>query len=384
MAASFIVSAGMSQMAPILPLYVAELGITGTEDIARWSGIIFGCNFVSLAIFSPIWGRLSDRFGRKPMVLRASAWLGIIMIGMGLAQNVGQLVVLRLMQGAMSGFQAAVIPLIAAGTPKERSGWAMGIFFTGQVSGGLLGPIFGGWLSEIIGYRHTFFLIGSLCLLGCLALTRIHEHFVPQPEAAHQSLQDTFRMLPHPGLILGIFVTSVIMHFSLTSIQPLLTVYISTMVTGTSHLALISGAVFSSAGVASMIFASRLGKVADRIGPEKVLFASLTLAGLVFIPQGLANGPLALGGWRFLLGIAIAGLMPSINNLIRQRTPAACLGRIYGFNQSAQFIGMFCGAFFGGHIAALIGFRELFFLTAALLLINAIWCRIVICRPASA
>src|SRR5574344_1564157 len=122
--ASFIVSIGMSQMAPILPLYIAELGITDPGDIARWAGIVFGCNFISLAIFSPIWGRLSDRFGRKPMILRASAWLGLIMIGMGLAQSVTHLIILRLMQGALSGFQAAATPWIAQETPKERSGWA--------------------------------------------------------------------------------------------------------------------------------------------------------------------------------------------------------------------------------------------------------------------
>ena len=77
--AGFIVSVGMSQMAPMLPLYVAELGIHDIQQIERWSGIIFGCNFISLAVFSPIWGRLSDRYGRKPMVLRASLWLAVIM-----------------------------------------------------------------------------------------------------------------------------------------------------------------------------------------------------------------------------------------------------------------------------------------------------------------
>uniref|UniRef100_UPI0018C53654 MFS transporter n=1 Tax=Pectinatus frisingensis TaxID=865 RepID=UPI0018C53654 len=85
--ASFIVSVGMSQMAPILPLYIESLGINNFQEIERWSGIIFSCNFISLAIFSPIWGRLSDKYGRKPMTLRASLWLGIIMVGMGLAQN---------------------------------------------------------------------------------------------------------------------------------------------------------------------------------------------------------------------------------------------------------------------------------------------------------
>ena len=376
--ASFIVSIGMSQMAPILPLYIAELGVKNPADVARWAGIVFGCNFISLAIFSPIWGRLSDRFGRKPMILRASGWLGLIMIGMGFAQSVWHLMILRLLQGCLSGFQAAVIPLLAQETPKKHSGWAMGMFFTAQVSGGLMGPVFGGWLGETIGFRNSFFCIGTCCLLGFLALTQVHE----TPKTARMpragSPRPSLRRLPQRNVILGVFLTTVLLHFSLTCVAPLLAVYIQEIAGNIDHLAIISGTVFSAAGFASMLFASRLGKLADRIGSERILFSCLLLSGLVSIPQGFVTAPWQLGVLRFFHGIAIAGLMPSTNNLIRQLSPPALMGRIFGFNQSAQFIGMFSGAFFGGQLAALIGIRSLFLLVAALLIVNAIWCKFTI------
>ena len=377
-AASFIVSIGMSQMAPILPLYIAELGIDDPADVARWAGIVFGCNFISLAIFSPIWGRLSDRFGRKPMILRASGWLGLIMIGMGFAQSVWHLVILRLLQGCLSGFQAAVIPLLAQETPKKHSGWAMGMFFTAQVSGGLMGPIFGGWLSEVIGFRSSFLFIGTCCLLGFLALTQVQEtKKAARAESADSSLP-SFRDLPQRGIILGVFLTTVLLHFSLTCVAPLLTVYVQEIAGNIDHLAIVSGAVFSAAGFASMLFASRLGRLADCIGSERILFACLLLSGLVSIPQGFVTAPWQLGVLRFFHGIAIAGLMPATNNLIRQLAPPALMGRIFGFNQSAQFIGMFSGAFFGGQLAAQIGIRNLFLLVAALMVLNALWCRLKI------
>ena len=377
--ASFIVSIGMSQMAPILPLYIAELGVDNPADVARWSGIVFGCNFISLAIFSPIWGRLSDRWGRKPMILRASGWLGLIMIGMGFAQSVWHLVALRLLQGCLSGFQAAVIPLLAQETPKDRSGWAMGMFFTAQVSGGLMGPIFGGWLSEIIGFRNSFLLIGSCCLLGFLALTQLSETRQPAGEKAVDGELPSFRELPQYNIILGVFLTTVLLHFSLSCAAPILTVYVQEIAGTVEHLAIISGAIFSATGLASMIFASKLGRLADRIGSARILFSCLLLSGLVSIPQGLVTAPWQLGILRFFHGIAIAGLMPSTNNLIRQLTPPALMGRIFGINQSAQFIGMFTGGFFGGQLAASIGIRNLFLLVAALLLCNALWCRFYIC-----
>ncbi|WP_231465886.1 MFS transporter [Selenomonas sp. FC4001] len=377
--ASFIVSIGMSQMAPILPLYIAELGVDNPADVARWSGIVFGCNFISLAIFSPIWGRLSDRWGRKPMILRASGWLGLIMIGMGFAQSVWHLVALRLLQGCLSGFQAAVIPLLAQETPKDRSGWAMGMFFTAQVSGGLMGPIFGGWLSEIIGFRNSFLLIGSCCLLGFLALTQLSETRQPAGEKAVAGELPSFRELPQYNIILGVFLTTVLLHFSLSCAAPILTVYVQEIAGNVEHLAIISGAIFSATGLASMIFASKLGRLADRIGSARILFSCLLLSGLVSIPQGMVTAPWQLGVLRFFHGIAIAGLMPSTNNLIRQLTPPALMGRIFGINQSAQFIGMFTGGFLGGQLAASIGIRNLFLLVAALLLCNALWCRFFIC-----
>ncbi|MSV24551.1 multidrug efflux MFS transporter [Selenomonas sp. WCA-380-WT-3B 3/] len=373
--ASFIVSAGMSQMAPILPLYIAELGVADSGDVARWAGIVFGCNFISLAVFSPIWGKLADRYGRKPMILRASGWLGLIMIGMSFAQSVWHLVVLRLLQGCLSGFQAAVVPLIAQETPREHSGWAMGMFFTAQVTGGLLGPLIGGMISELIGIRHSFLLMGSLCLLGFLALTQVRETRRTAAAGTPAGLRDVFSALPHRRAVVGLFLTTLVLHFSLTCIQPILTVYVSELAPDTEHLAVISGAVFSSAGFASMLTASRLGHISDRIGAQNVLTACLLLAGLVSIPQGLVTAPWQLALLRFLHGIAIAGLMPSVNSLIRQLTPPDCLGQIYGFNQSAQFIGMFSGAFFGGHLAAVFGIRQMFFAVALLLLIDAAWCR---------
>lgn len=247
------------------------------------------------------------------------------------------------------------------------------MFFTAQVTGGLMGPLLGGFLSEIIGIRHTFLLIGCCCLLGFLALTRVHETMRPAAQKAALGVKTAFSSLPHRGAILGLFLTTLIMHFSLTCIQPILTVYVKELSLTDDHLALISGAIFSSAGFASMLFASRIGHLADTIGSHKVLFASLALAGFVSIPQGLVTAPWQLALLRFIHGIAIAGLMPSINNLIRQLAPAACLGRIYGFNQSFQFIGMFTGAFLGGHLAAFFGIRHMFFFVACLLLFDALW-----------
>jgi DHA1 family multidrug resistance protein-like MFS transporter len=76
---------------------------------------------------------------------------------------------------------------------------------------------------------------------------------------------------------------------------------------------------------------------------------------------------------RFLLGIATAGLLPSVNSLISKNVPKTITGRIFGYNQSAQFLGFFGGAILGGQMAAFFGIRYVFFSTSALLLFNVFW-----------
>ncbi|MDU2063967.1 MAG: multidrug efflux MFS transporter [Sporomusaceae bacterium] len=371
--AVFVVSVGMSQMAPMLPLYIEHMGIHDPAEISRWSGIVFGCNFVSLAIFSPIWGKFSDRYGRKTMILRASLWLSIIMAAMGFAQSVYQLMGLRLLQGALSGFQPAVITLIATQTPKERSGWALGMLFSGQVGGTLLGPVFGGYLTEVIGFRETFFVIGGFCFVAFLACAI----FVAEEKktVTKQVLKsgEIWSSLTQPKTTICLFVTTLMIQFALMSVQPILTVYIKHISESSEHIAIVAGAVFAASGLASVLAAPVLGKLSDRLGPQRVLLAALFAAGLLFIPQAFVESPMELGVLRFLVGLAVAGLLPSINTLIRQTTPDKVAGRIFGYNQSAQHSGVVLGSIGGGQIAAIFGIHYVFYITAALLLCNAFW-----------
>ena len=403
--AAFITSVGMSQLAPMLPLYIQSLGVTDQGEVARWAGIIFAMNFVTLAVFSPIWGRLSDRYGRKIMCLRAVIWLAVINFGMGMAQHVYHLVILRLLQGALSGFLATAIPLVSSESPTHRAGWALGVFYTGQISGTLIGPLLGGWLAETVGYRNTYFVVAGFCLLSSLAIMGIHEtrraadntmvkvsnrdafRSVSRPSMLYGIFVTTFslqfslmafRSVSRPSMLYGIFVTTFSLQFSLMCIEPILTVYIKGMAPESEHVALISGAVFSSAGFASALFSSRLGALSDRIGTQKVLFCSLLTACVVAVPQAFVTAPWQLGMLRFIHGIAVAGLMPSVNHLIKEAAPQEFLGRMYGINQSFQFIGMSSGAIFGGFIAEHFGIPSLFFIAAAMLLASAGLCYKVI------
>lgn len=370
----FATSTGLSQLTPILPLYINQLGLHDMAAIERMSGITYGVTFITMALFAPIWGQAADRYGRKPMLLRASMGMAIVVASMGFAQSVWQLAGLRLLQGTISGYYSASITLVAIQTPAARSGWALGTLSTASVAGMLLGPLFGGYLAEVLGIRSVFFAIGGLLLIAFTAsVLFVREDFTPGAAKGRVSFGEFWRQLPDSRLIAAMFVTTLVLQLALMSIQPIITVYILHMATHTSHIALISGLVFSASGLASVLAAPRLGKLADRIGPHKVFFGALICAGILFIPQAFVRDAWELMGLRFLLGIATAGLLPSINSLLRKATPEEFTGRIYGYNQSAQFVGAFAGAVMGGQIAAYFDIRYVFFVTGALLLLNALW-----------
>ncbi|MDP4183091.1 MAG: MFS transporter, partial [Bacillota bacterium] len=168
-------------------------------------------------------------------------------------------------------------------------------------------------------------------------------------------------------------ITFFIMTLALYSIEPIITVYVTQLTKNAGHIALISGLAFSASGLANIFAAPRLGKLSDKIGAHKVILAALTIAGIVYIPQAFVKNPWQLMGLRFLLGLIMGGLNPSVNTLIKKITPDSLTGRVFGFSMSAGYLGVFGGAVLGGQVAARLGIRYVFYTTSALLLLNAVW-----------
>jgi MFS family permease len=380
----FVTSIGMSQIAPVMPLYIKYLGISNTGLVDQLSGLAFGITYIVSAIFSPIWGQAADKVGRKPMLLRASLGMAVVIFCMGFAPNVFVLIGLRLLQGTITGYSTACTTLIATQTDKEHAGYALGMLSTASIAGSLLGPMIGGFIEDVVGLRQVFFITGALVLIAfIITVFFIKESFVREDKKA-MTLREVWDSVPEKNLTIVICLTLFITTLGLYSIEPIVTVYVSQLAKNMGHVALIAGVVFSASGLANIIAAPTLGRLSDKIGTHKVILAALIISGIFYIPQAFVTNPWQLMGLRFMLGLVMGGLNPSINALVKKITPGALTGRVFGVIISAMYLGVFFGSTLGGQIAAAFGIRDVFFVTSALLLLNAVWAYFTIYKKLTA
>lgn len=106
---SFATIAGINLVIPFLPIYLKQLGVQSLPEIEKWSGYILGAPALISAFAMPFWGKLSDIYGRKPMLIRASLGMAVIMFLMGCVHNVYELFTLRIFEGAVMGYVPAPI-----------------------------------------------------------------------------------------------------------------------------------------------------------------------------------------------------------------------------------------------------------------------------------
>ena len=371
----FCTAFGVSQLAPILPLYFHDLGVQTPEAMSLWSGLATGATYIIVCLAAPFWGRVADKKGRKITLIRSSFGMALCNILIAFQTTPEGVVLIRLVQGLVSGFYSASITLIASESPIERTGWALGLLASANLAGSLIGPLLGGYIADTVGIRNDFIIVGTLMgLAGVLATIFIHENYVPQPNPEKLSIRKLKEQIPEFNSIVTLCVASFIYAICIMSLQPVISVYIKGIVpSDTENLAFIAGAVFSAMGIAQLMSSSPLGKLVDKIGPRKVLVVSLIYVGILNIPQAYVSDVYQLAIIRFLQGFGLGGMLPALNTYLSSKTPREFTGQVFSYNQSCLFFGYFLGSVGGASLMAWLGFTTLFWVSGGLFIISALW-----------
>ena len=367
---SFTNMMAMTLLLPFLPVYVAELGVKSPAAIVQWSGIAYGITFLGAGLLAPVWGKVADLYGRKLILMRASLGMAISMSLIGVADNVWQLVALRLLAGILGGYTSGAIVLVATQTPKTHSGWALGTLSTGVMAGTLLGPLIGGVLPGLIGVRSTFFLAGGVIFIAFLATCfLIREDRPAGAGARRRAVKGAWSMIPDRRPVIAMLATATMLMLANMSIEPIITVYVGTL--ASTDVVLMAGVVMAASAFGSILAAPRLGRLADRIGTWRVIIICLLVTGALLVPQAFVTTVWELVVLRFLMGMSLGGLLPCINATIRHNVPDGVAGTILGYGTSAQFAGQVIGPVVGGFVGGHLGMRAVFLATTVLIFAGA-------------
>lgn len=358
---------------PFLSLYIETMGDFSESYVQKWAGLIFGATFISAFLMSPIWGRISDKYGYKPIMIINCFGIALSIFLMGHVQDVYQFFFLRLFMGIVTGFIPTSMAFISKHTPKNVAGKTLGTLQIGSVGGTLFGPIIGGSLADAVGFSYTFILTSiTISLAAFIIIIGIHEPKIDtKKKSSVFSRKNIIWAIFHHRLILNTMLVTALIQIGNFSIQPLLSLYVSDLTTS-EQVAFLSGLTFSAAGVGSLIFSRFFGRLADQIGYEKVLATLLFITVLFIIPQALVTSLWQLILLRFFFGIFSGGLIPITTALIRREAPVEVQGEIMGYNQSFRFLGNIIGPVFGGIISGIATISTVFYTTGILFFIASI------------
>jgi len=366
--AQLLAVAGMSLILPILPLIVRDLGVTDLAELQRWSGLIFAAPFLSAAVMTPVWGWVGDRWGRKPMVVRALFGLSIAVFCMGFATTPEHLLALRILQGMISGFIAAAIALVSSIAPHARLGYALGYLSSSQAAGIVVGPLFGGVLADLVGFRSLFFVTAAIELLAGFAVLRwVREDRATRPISRSSVFSNARYAMRGPVLValVGLFLT----QLAILLVQPFFALFVESLGVARDRLSSTTGFLFGATGLAALLAAPRWGAVGDRIGRRRVLWIAFIGGSLVFLLQAVTRNVPSLFALRFLQGVFAAGMLPVLYATIASHSPEERRAGIVAFGSSATLCGGLVGPILGGYLASGLGMRPVFvFSTAAFLL----------------
>lgn len=364
----FVVFTGFAFVLPFLPLYVRELGVRDEEDVALWAGVLIGIAPLLAGALAPFWGRLADRYGQKPVAVRALVAYVILLVLSAAVRSVEQLLVLRIGVGLFGGIGPIGLSMAAAGGPREHTGRAVGLVQSAQILSAAVGPFVGGLLADTIGIRRTFLVTAALCA-GALLLVLLGYREAPRAGPPAPVVSRTRDLLAAPGLP-GLLAVLFLVNFVGRSFTPILPLYLHALGVDATRLALLTGVLISVYSLAAAVSASALGRLSGRHSPRGLLVLSLSAGAATVLPMAFASGYPMLLALATALGLVSGGALTLCYTIGGLKVDAERRSTAFGFFSAA--------ALFGGalspSVAGLLAhwdLRGIYYLDAAIFLVLA-------------
>jgi DHA1 family multidrug resistance protein-like MFS transporter len=363
--------AGFDFTLPFIPLYLQRnLGVHGLGQTALWAGLIGFGPAIPATIFGPMWGRLADRVGYRLMLLRAMACAAFMITLMGFAPSPGVLLALRMIQGGLTGTVFAAQALVASSVPEKETGRAMGLLQMSVYVGATFGPIGGGAVADLWGFRAAFVSAG--CLLGLATLVVFAYVHEPARRGIHtiatsgRSRLSVKALLSVPAFAAALALT-LLVQLAATAVFPVIPLYVGELLHGAPGVAAHTGWLFALSGISGALGSYSGGRLQRRVGLKPLLLVSVGLCSVLVAPQAFVDSFTSFLALRVAAACAFGALLGAVGTLAAVSSPANAKGAAFGLVGAASSLGFGCGPLLGGAIVALTGIRPLFVFSAGLL-----------------
>ncbi|MBS1008337.1 MFS transporter [Leuconostoc suionicum] len=366
---TFMAGMAFSEAMPFLALYILQISHFNQAQVSFYTGISYAASYLVVILVSPIWGKIADQHGRKAMLLRTSAGMGIVIILLSCVTNVWQIIILRLCQGLFDGYTPSVIALIAAETPLEERSVVISKLSTGYIIGGLMGPLIGGVLATIFSIRMTFFITGIILLcVAFISFYGIQENFQKINTSPTEKLTSSKKESVWTVPILILLSATMLIQFVESAIIPYVSLMIKDLLFSEHYLTIMTGVVSALPGVATAVFATFVGKMSSHFGTLKILKLCELAAIIIYALLGMTTSLMFFAGLRFLIGIANAGMTPMIQVLLSKASNR--LSTVFSMSLSAQSLGSLAGSILGAYLSQFMPLNNLFYIASGALIIS--------------
>ena len=365
--AIFLVTLGVGLIAPLLPVYARDLGAS-----AFLIGLIFGSFSVTRTVFLPVFGTLSDLYGRKAFLVTGLFLYFLVSLLFAVTTEVTALVWIRLGQGFGS---AMILPVAQAYigelSPESKEGRVMGLFNLSLFAGLATGPLFGGIVMDLFGMRAAFLSMGVLTLIGSLLCLIL----LPREPAKRKETTSSKRATYGDFLRNPTVVALTVFRFSFTTCVGIVWAFLPIWASDQGGLSGFSIGVIVSLNVAvAGALMIPMGALADRVSKELliVLGGLLSVVALLWLSAGTSFWSLLASNGLFGLagGISLPAVMAA--TVIAGRGTRA-MGSLMGLLAMAHSAGMFFGPIVAGYIMDRVPFERAFQAGALVMLLGTVF-----------
>ncbi|WZL71959.1 MFS transporter [Clostridiaceae bacterium 35-E11] len=348
---------------PFMPFYIQELGVTDPDQLKLYTGILNAAPALAMGIMAPIWGMLSDKWGKKLMLLRSMLFASFILAGMGLVKSVEHLVVLRVLQGFFTGTVTASAALVASDAPSHRLSYALGFLSSSTFIGYSAGPAIGGFIAEGVGYRISFIIGGILMLLDFFLVLFVVKENKDSLLVSEKSFSNKFSFISFfSSTLVAMLLLLFFMRISRTIFNPYLPLYVQEMRSSTTGNVTTTGIINGLAGLMTALSGLTLSRLGDRYNKLNILKLLFATGILLSLPLFFIK---TLLGFAILYGIfffAIGGIEPIVMSITSEMIPSEKRGSLFGIQALVGSIGWAISPLLGGFVSIKFSIKSIFIL----------------------